>query len=62
MSRPHLELANHREWLKRILLRIRGALLVISHDRRFLEPRQQAERIWLRPGTSCGLNRGLGIS
>ena len=53
----HLDLPTI-EWLEEELLRTRGALLVISHDRRFLE-RVSRATIWLDRGRSLRLDRGF---
>ncbi|MBC7283620.1 ATP-binding cassette domain-containing protein [Hoeflea sp.] len=53
----HLDLPTI-EWLEEELLRSRGALLVISHDRRFLE-RVSRTTIWLDRGRSLRLDRGF---
>jgi len=54
----HLDLPTI-EWLEEELLRCRGALLVISHDRRFLE-RVSRVTIWLDRGRSLRLDKGFG--
>ncbi len=53
----HLDLPTI-EWLEEELIRSRGALLVISHDRRFLE-RVSRATIWLDRGRSLRLDRGF---
>jgi ATP-binding cassette subfamily F protein uup len=53
----HLDLPTI-EWLEEELLRTRSALLVISHDRRFLE-RVSRITIWLDRGRSLRLDRGF---
>ncbi|MDF1608113.1 ABC-F family ATP-binding cassette domain-containing protein [Hoeflea sp. YIM 152468] len=54
----HLDLPTI-EWLEEELLRSRSAILVISHDRRFLE-RISRVTIWLDRGRSLRLDRGFG--
>ncbi|OCW58110.1 ABC-F family ATP-binding cassette domain-containing protein [Hoeflea olei] len=53
----HLDLPTI-EWLEEELMRSRGALLVISHDRRFLE-RVSRATVWLDRGRSLRLDRGF---
>tara|TARA_R110002020_G_scaffold65998_1_gene173764 strand:+ start:165 stop:1997 length:1833 start_codon:yes stop_codon:yes gene_type:complete len=53
----HLDLPTI-EWLEEELLRTRGAILVISHDRRFLE-RVSRATVWLDRGRSLRLDRGF---
>ena len=53
----HLDLSTI-EWLEDELLRSRSALVVISHDRRFLERVSQAT-VWLDRGTTRRLDRGF---
>ncbi|MCY0092551.1 ABC-F family ATP-binding cassette domain-containing protein [Hoeflea ulvae] len=53
----HLDLPTI-EWLEDELSRSRGALLVISHDRRFLE-RVSRATMWLDRGKSLRLDRGF---
>jgi len=53
----HLDLPTI-EWLEEELARSRGALLVISHDRRFLE-RVSRATMWLDRGRSRRLDRGF---
>ena len=53
----HLDLPTI-EWLEEELLRYRSAMLVISHDRRFLE-RVSRATIWLDRGRSLRLDRGF---
>jgi len=53
----HLDLPTI-EWLEEELSRSRSALLVISHDRRFLE-RVSRATIWLDRGRSLRLDRGF---
>jgi ATP-binding cassette subfamily F protein uup len=54
----HLDLPTI-EWLEEELRKTRSALVVISHDRRFLEKVSNAT-VWLDRGTSRRLNRGFG--
>ncbi len=54
----HLDLPTI-EWLEVELKRMRGALVVISHDRRFLENVSRST-IWLDRGTARRLNQGFG--
>ncbi|CDZ59179.1 ABC-F family ATP-binding cassette domain-containing protein [Neorhizobium galegae] len=54
----HLDLPTI-EWLEDELRKTRSALVVISHDRRFLEKVSNAT-VWLDRGTSRRLNRGFG--
>ena len=54
----HLDLPTI-EWLEDELRRSRSALVVISHDRRFLE-RVSTATVWLDRGTSRRLDRGFG--
>jgi ATP-binding cassette subfamily F protein uup len=54
----HLDLATI-EWLEDELARMAGALVVISHDRRFLERVSQAT-VWLDRGQTRRLDRGFG--
>lgn len=54
----HLDLPTI-EWLEEELLKSRSALVVISHDRRFLEKVSNAT-VWLDRGTSRRLDRGFG--
>ncbi|MBD9374818.1 ABC-F family ATP-binding cassette domain-containing protein [Rhizobium sp. ARZ01] len=54
----HLDLPTI-EWLEDELTRSRSALVVISHDRRFLEKVSNAT-VWLDRGTSRRLDRGFG--
>ncbi len=53
----HLDLATI-EWLEDELARVQGALVVISHDRRFLERVSQAT-VWLDRGQTRRLERGF---
>ncbi len=53
----HLDLPTI-EWLEDELIRSRSALVVISHDRRFLEKVSNAT-VWLDRGTSRRLDRGF---
>jgi len=53
----HLDLPTI-EWLEDELIRARGALLVISHDRRFLE-RVGRATVWLDRGRSLRLEKGF---
>ncbi|WP_322990162.1 ATP-binding cassette domain-containing protein [Hoeflea sp.] len=53
----HLDLPTI-EWLEEELLRSRSAMLVISHDRRFLE-RVSRATVWLDRGRSLRLDRGF---
>ncbi len=53
----HLDLATI-EWLEDELARMSGALVVISHDRRFLERVSQAT-VWLDRGQTRRLDRGF---
>ena len=53
----HLDLATI-EWLEDELARMAGALVVISHDRRFLERVSQAT-VWLDRGQTRRLDRGF---
>ncbi len=53
----HLDLPTI-EWLEEELTRSRSALVVISHDRRFLEKVSNAT-VWLDRGTSRRLDRGF---
>ncbi len=46
-------------WLEDELARIRSALVLISHDRRFLETLSRA-MVWLDRGTTRRLDRGFG--
>jgi ATP-binding cassette subfamily F protein uup len=46
------------EWLEEELLRTRGALVLISHDRRFLERLSRA-MVWLDRGTTRRLEEGF---
>ncbi|MBB6508825.1 ATP-binding cassette subfamily F protein uup [Rhizobium soli] len=54
----HLDLPTI-EWLEDELRKTRSALVVISHDRRFLEKVSNAT-VWLDRGTSRRLSRGFG--
>jgi ATP-binding cassette subfamily F protein uup len=54
----HLDLPTI-EWLEGELRKTRSALVVISHDRRFLEKVSTAT-VWLDRGTSRRLDRGFG--
>ncbi|TCR01295.1 ABC-F family ATP-binding cassette domain-containing protein [Neorhizobium sp. JUb45] len=54
----HLDLPTI-EWLEEELRKTRSALVVISHDRRFLEKVSNAT-VWLDRGTSRRLSRGFG--
>ncbi len=54
----HLDLPTI-EWLEDELRKSRSALVVISHDRRFLEKVSNAT-VWLDRGTSRRLSRGFG--
>ncbi|MFD1327889.1 ABC-F family ATP-binding cassette domain-containing protein [Mycoplana ramosa] len=54
----HLDLPTI-EWLEDELTKSRSALVVISHDRRFLEKVSNAT-VWLDRGTSRRLDRGFG--
>ncbi|AYD02907.1 ABC-F family ATP-binding cassette domain-containing protein [Neorhizobium sp. NCHU2750] len=54
----HLDLPTI-EWLEDELRRTKSALVVISHDRRFLEKVSNAT-VWLDRGTSRRLSRGFG--
>lgn len=54
----HLDLPTI-EWLEDELRRTKSALVVISHDRRFLEKVSNAT-VWLDRGTSRRLDRGFG--
>ncbi|MBD8556727.1 ABC-F family ATP-binding cassette domain-containing protein [Rhizobium sp. CFBP 8762] len=54
----HLDLPTI-EWLETELIRSRSALVVISHDRRFLEKVSTAT-VWLDRGQSRRLDRGFG--
>lgn len=54
----HLDLPTI-EWLEEELTKSRSALVVISHDRRFLEKVSNAT-VWLDRGTSRRLDRGFG--
>jgi ATP-binding cassette subfamily F protein uup len=54
----HLDLATI-EWLEDELARMAGALVAISHDRRFLERVSQAT-VWLDRGQTRRLDRGFG--
>ena len=54
----HLDLPTI-EWLEGELQSTRSALVVISHDRRFLEKVSNAT-VWLDRGQSRRLNRGFG--
>jgi len=54
----HLDLAAI-EWLERELSRLRSALVMISHDRRFLENLSGAT-IWLNGGATRRLDKGFG--
>jgi ATP-binding cassette subfamily F protein uup len=54
----HLDLSTI-EWLEDELARMAGALVVISHDRRFLERVSQAT-VWLDRGQTRRLDRGFG--
>jgi ATP-binding cassette subfamily F protein uup len=54
----HLDLATI-EWLEGELVRSSSALVVISHDRRFLE-RVSKATIWLDRGTTRRLEKGFG--
>ncbi|RWX75077.1 ABC transporter ATP-binding protein [Neorhizobium lilium] len=54
----HLDLPTI-EWLEDELRKSRSALVVISHDRRFLEKVSNAT-VWLDRGTSRRLDRGFG--
>tara|TARA_R110002126_G_scaffold291803_1_gene459257 strand:- start:64741 stop:66558 length:1818 start_codon:yes stop_codon:yes gene_type:complete len=54
----HLDLPTI-EWLENELKRTRGALVVISHDRRFLENVSRST-IWLDRGVARRLNEGFG--
>ena len=47
------------EWLERELNAMRGALVLISHDRRFLERLSRA-MVWLDRGTTRRLEQGFG--
>lgn len=47
------------EWLESELQSIRSALVLISHDRRFLENLSRAT-VWLNQGTTHRLERGFG--
>jgi len=53
----HLDLSTI-EWLEEELLRSRSALIVISHDRRFLE-RVSKATVWLDRGVTRRLERGF---
>ena len=55
----HLDLPTI-EWLETELQKSRSALVVISHDRRFLEKVSTAT-VWLDRGTSRRLSRGFGF-
>jgi hypothetical protein len=46
------------EWLEEELMRTRGALVLISHDRRFLESMTR-EMVWLDRGTTRRLEEGF---
>ncbi|TWF50150.1 ABC-F family ATP-binding cassette domain-containing protein [Neorhizobium alkalisoli] len=54
----HLDLPTI-EWLEDELRRTKSALVIISHDRRFLEKVSNAT-VWLDRGTSRRLDRGFG--
>ncbi len=54
----HLDLPTI-EWLEGELVKTRSALVVISHDRRFLEKVSTAT-VWLDRGTARRLDRGFG--
>jgi ATP-binding cassette subfamily F protein uup len=54
----HLDLTTI-EWLEDELRKIKSSLIVISHDRRFLEKVSNAT-VWLDRGTSRRLSRGFG--
>ncbi|MFO1136954.1 MAG: ATP-binding cassette domain-containing protein [Rhodoblastus sp.] len=47
------------EWLEEELSAVRGALVLISHDRRFLQDLTRAT-VWLDRGTTRRLDRGFG--
>ncbi|MCW0981955.1 ABC-F family ATP-binding cassette domain-containing protein [Agrobacterium sp. BT-220-3] len=53
----HLDLPTI-EWLEGELQQTRSALVLISHDRRFLE-KVSTSTVWLDRGQSCRLNRGF---
>jgi ATP-binding cassette subfamily F protein uup len=46
------------EWLERALARVRSALVLISHDRRFLETLSRAT-VWLENGVTRRLDQGF---
>ena len=47
------------EWLEAELMRIRSAIVLVSHDRRFLTTLSRAT-LWLDRGTIRRLDRGFG--
>ena len=54
----HLDLPTI-EWLEREIRGLRSALVLISHDRRFLE-RLTSATVWLDRGTTRRIDRGFG--